>query len=359
MEDGGRILGAVEGTGTDMNGVGAARADRADRAARLFDRIGNFLDAHRLDCEPSNFAFAHTVLSQPDSALAKAVQALADGGVRLTRKDIEALGGDVAVSPAEAQRKADVLVARTQMQIESFDDTIHAIRAETQDFGRELAATADAIERSREPGGAGRDAVNDVARLTHAMIERVRTTEAQLERATEETAALRGQLEEARENARRDPLTDLPNRRAFEEAFAAQVETGAMLCVAVCDVDHFKSVNDRFGHVVGDRVLRTIGGALSEACPGHLVARYGGEEFVILFSGIELDAASAILDNARSVVSNKHYKLRETDEPLGQISFSGGVTNVADGEGCGTVFHRADRMLYSAKNAGRNRIVTG
>ncbi len=340
-----------------MTGANIARVEHgATSEQRLYDEIGDFLTAHRLDPEPANYSFAHAILSNPEGALARAVAALVDGGVRLSRHDIESLGGEVATAAKEARNQADTLVARTQMQVENFDNTIHAIRADTLDFKRELVASADAIARSSERDAAG--AVEDVVRITAAMIARVRDTEAKLERATEESTALRGQLEEARENARRDPLTDLPNRRAFEEAFVAQSEAGADICVAVCDIDHFKSVNDRFGHVVGDRVLKTVGAALGEACRGHLVARYGGEEFVVLFTGIECADAAAILDNAREVVSGKHYRVRETDAPLGDITFSGGVTHAEEGEAGGTVFHRADRLLYDAKGAGRNRIIS-
>lgn len=339
-----------------MTGANTARVERNSAGGqRLYDAIGEFLANHRLDPEPANYSFAHSILSNPEGALAKAVAALVDGGVRLTRHDIESLGGEVAVSAKEARKQADTLVAKTQMQVENFDNTLHAIRADAQDFKRELVASADAIARSSEQDAA--QAVNDVVRITAAMIARVRDTEAKLERATEESSALRGQLEEARENARRDPLTDLPNRRAFEEAFIAQSEAGADICIAVCDIDHFKSVNDRFGHVVGDRVLKTVGAALGEACRGHLVARYGGEEFVVLFTGIDCTGAAAILDHAREVVSTKHYRVRETDAPLGDITFSGGVTHAEQGEAHGTVFHRADRLLYNAKGSGRNRII--
>lgn len=325
----------------------------------LYQRIGEFLAAQRLDPEPGNYAFAHAILSDPDGALAKAVAHLTDGGVRLSRAEIEQLGGDVVISPKEVKAKAETLVAQAQMHVESFDDTISAMRAETQDFGRELAASVAAIERSKTSASTAGLAIDEVVRITAAMVQRVHSAESQLETATREAAELRGKLEEARDNARRDPLTNLPNRRAFEEAFAAQSAAGAQLAMAVADIDHFKSVNDRFGHVVGDRVLKTVSAALTEACHGHLVARYGGEEFVVLFSGVDADGARRIMDTARATVSNKHYKLRETDEPLGTISFSAGITGVEPDELFGTVFHRADRLMYEAKSGGRNCVRQG
>ncbi|MFS2109097.1 GGDEF domain-containing protein [Sphingomonas sp. Sphisp140] len=328
----------------------AVRAASGSQAARdLYDRIGEFLVDQRLDPDPANYAFAYQLLANPDGPLARAVHALTDGGVRLTRRDIESLGCDAptAGAPAATIEKAQGLVAQTQMQVEGFQDMVTAMRAETKDFGRDLAASAQAM---RSSGGDGLE----ISRLTATMLERVRTAEERLESANREASELRTKLEEARDNARKDPLTGLPNRRAFEEAYAAQAGAGTRICMAVCDVDHFKSVNDRFGHVVGDRVLKALGEALSDTCKGHLVARYGGEEFVVLFTGLDLKGAREVLDRARVAVSAKRYRLRETDAPLGEITFSAGLSPAQQGEVFGTVFHRADQLCYAAKNGGRN-----
>ena len=343
-----------------MAGARAVRtASESDSSRRLYDRIGDFLVDQRLDADPGNYAFAYHLLADPDGPLARAVHALTDGGVRLTRRDIETLGCDIQPIPhgKGAKEKADGLVAQTQMQVEGFQDMVTAIRAETEDFGRNLAASAEAISRSTD--GSGAIAIGEVARITAAMIERVHSAEARLESATREASELRQKLEEARDNARRDPLTDLPNRRALEEAYAAQAAAGTRICLAVCDVDHFKSVNDRFGHAVGDRVLKAIAEALSQTCAGHLVARYGGEEFAVLFTGVDIEAARVTLDTARATVATKRYRLRESDAPLGEITFSAGLAPAEAGEGLSTVFHRADRLLYAAKTAGRNCLQIG
>ncbi|MCW3846694.1 diguanylate cyclase [Sphingomonas sp. LB-2] len=335
-----------------MSGAKAVRvASGGNPARRLYDHIGEFLFEQRLEPDPANFAFAYHLLADPEGALAKAVRALTDGGVRLTQRDIDSLDCDVkpVASGAAAKEQADGLVAQTQMQVEGFHDMVAAMRAETEDFGRDLAASAKAI--GDLPGG-----IPEVARLTTEMLERVRTAESRLDAATREATELRSKLEEARDNARRDPLTDLPNRRAFEEAFSAQAASGATMCLAVCDVDHFKSVNDRFGHAVGDRVLKAIAAALGEACAGHLVARYGGEEFAVLFTGVDKTAARATLETARAKVATRNYRVREGDTPLGEITFSAGLTVASVDEMCATAFQRADRLLYAAKEGGRNQV---
>lgn len=330
-----------------------------DRIEHVFDCVRAFLVDHRLSPDPLHYAFAYRVVGNPAGALARSVAALAEGGVRLTTCDIEMLGGKIGASdvpePPAPERAApkpaggvDGLVAQTQMQVEGFTDMMRAIHAETQDFGRDLAASADAMRTA--------PTADDMAQLTSVMRDRVQSAEARLAAATDEADDLRAKLEEARDNARRDPLTDLPNRRAFEEAFAEASAAGKPLCLALCDVDRFKRVNDQFGHSVGDRVLKAIAGALTVACEGHVVARYGGEEFTVLFIDVDPGTARATLEKAREAVAAKRYRLRESDIPLGAVTFSAGLTQADIGEPLGVVVGRADKLLYAAKDAGRNSI---
>lgn len=346
-----------------MGGAPATRSDAMEAAAsrKLFARIGEFLAEQRLEPDPGNYAFAHAILANPRGPLAKAVASLTDGGIRLTRRDVESLGGEiVAGSGAGVDREhANGLVAQTQLHVEGFEDVIEELREETRGFGRDLAASADAIRRTRDTLSTESSLVDEVARLTAAMVERVHIAEEQMEKATREAAELRSKLEEARDDALRDPLTDLPNRRAFEEAYAAKAEDGGSLLLAVCDIDHFKAVNDRFGHAVGDRVLKAIARALQDSCGDHLVARFGGEEFVILFSDVDAAAARGTLEAARAAIELKRYKLRETDAPLGAVTVSAGLAVAGRGESVKSAFQRADALLYRAKGEGRNRVVAG
>jgi diguanylate cyclase len=340
----------------------ATRAPAGDPGHALYQRIGAFLATHHLSPDPRHYAFAYDVVSDDAGPLAKAVAALTDGGIRLSSHDIESLGGEIGTlgpspeltegEPDDAQRRADQLVARTQHQVEGFSDMVRAMHHETAGFGRDLAASAAAMGTQ-----ASTPAIEEIARLTGTILERVHTAEGRLEAATHEASSLREALEAARADALRDPLTNLPNRRAFEEGFAGADTETTPICIAMCDVDCFKSVNDRFGHAVGDRVLRAIGTALTEGCGGHLVARYGGEEFAILFNGVDLATARALLDATREHVAAKRYRLRETDAPLGAVTFSAGISPVGPGEMLGTAFARADTLLYRAKSEGRNRVI--
>lgn len=349
----------------------ASVAQRRMDGTDLYEQIGAFLATHRLSPEPAHYSFAYGVLTDPGGALAGAVARLTEDGVRLSRHDIEALGGTVSTGvspvamtatsprtvppapqpgPPPEQDRAERLVAETQAQVDGFATMMRAMQDETRGFGRDLAESAAAIHRTPSR------ALDEIARVAGGMIARIHDAESRLAQATEETDALREKLAEARDTARRDPLTGMPNRRAFAEAFAARDPAVAPWCLAVCDIDRFKRVNDQFGHAVGDRVLDAIGRTLAESCGGQLVCRYGGEEFVILIGGLDLAAATDYVDGARAAVAAKRFRNRETGASLGDITISGGVIAIQPGEDADAACARADRLLYAAKAAGRDRV---
>ncbi len=332
----------------------AVQEDRQDES--LLAAIAGFLDAHGLSPDPAHYAFAFAALTDPD--IAAAVERLTDGGLRLGRREIEELGGSVkpraATPPLAENRRAAALVARTQARVDDFADLVRDIRQETKGFGRDLAASAAAL--GRQPAMAGLD---EIARITGAMTARVRDAEARLATATAETDTLRVELAQAQGEARRDPLTGLPNRLAFEEAFGRVAPGGGPVCLAVVDIDHFKLLNDRHGHGVGDRVLNAIARCLVEACEDQMVARHGGEEFAVLTHGRSLAEAALLLDKARQCLSDKRFRDRDTGELLGQITLSAGVVALHDAEAIDVAFARADRLLYTAKADGRDRVCAG
>jgi diguanylate cyclase (GGDEF)-like protein len=156
--------------------------------------------------------------------------------------------------------------------------------------------------------------------------------------------------------ARVDPLTGTLNRRAFfdEAQRQCRLATAAAKPVAIMfDVDHFKRVNDQFGHDIGDMVLRAIG----ENVPSHpaTVGRLGGEEFAILIENSDLSAGVELSENLRTKLAALSF-----DTLLGNLSItcSFGVSEWRDGETIDELLKRADIALYTAKNDGRNRVVS-
>jgi len=168
-------------------------------------------------------------------------------------------------------------------------------------------------------------------------------------------------LEEVGRLARRDPLTGVPNRRAFEEAlaraFAQARRSGLPMAVVAADVDRFKAVNDRLGHAAGDQVLAAVAGRLAAALrDGDLVARVGGEEFAALLPGAGLDEAVEIAGRLRARVAGQ--PVVALGEALAVTVSLGCAALLPGDEEPVALLARADAKLYEAKAAGRDRVMS-
>jgi diguanylate cyclase len=171
-------------------------------------------------------------------------------------------------------------------------------------------------------------------------------------------------LAEANDKALRDPLTALGNRRFFDQKLdsalrEARAESGE-LCLAMCDIDRFKAINDKFGHPVGDMVLRAFSEIVSSAIGGQdTAARVGGEEFAIIFPGAQAPDAATVAGQIRKRLEAKKWLLGSSGAPLGAVTASFGVVQLRAEERAAQLFKRADEALYRAKSTGRNRVVVG
>lgn len=171
-------------------------------------------------------------------------------------------------------------------------------------------------------------------------------------------------LQEMHKGATQDALTGLLNRRSFlqrlSEEASATARHSLQTCLALIDVDHFKSVNDTYGHPAGDAVLVGVAQRLGQSVRGEdTVARFGGEEFVILLRHTNLTGGQILLDRLREVVAGTPFKVPTPDgEQQINITFSAGLTQLGKSDSCERVLERADVALYEAKRTGRNRVIT-
>ena len=327
----------------------AASIQRSQRS--LYEAIGAFLFQHCLAPTPANYMLAYMLVTRSSPAAVNAIEAATSDGVRLSQEDANRI-----LSEAGGQTPSQVheeMLSAARVQMEEFTRVVEVTRKETESYGRELEGSAAQIARI-DPSIASAELI----RITGAMIKRTQVAEAQLAETTKEAQALRMKLASAKEEALSDWLTGLPNRRAFEDHYGEISETGRRISVALCDVDHFKLINDSHGHAVGDRVLSHVAHSLQRHCQGHMVARMGGEEFAILFEGIDVAQAARIVEAARAELAGKRFRARDTDAPIGTITFSAGVVTAAPGEAQEALMRRADTLMYRAKQKGRNRIET-
>jgi diguanylate cyclase len=205
------------------------------------------------------------------------------------------------------------------------------------------------------------DVIVELMNRNMEMHAKVNDLSRELEAAQQQIVSLRDNVAEVGKIALTDALTELGNRRFFDQALAAEISRAhaidGELCLALADLDNFKAVNDRFGHTVGDQLLRQFGELLAQCAKDNVIAaRYGGEEFALLFPGVRIDKAAAIAESIRRKLEKKRWMIGK-GERLGTITASFGVARLAPAESTESFIARVDAMLYEAKDLGRNRVV--
>lgn len=184
-----------------------------------------------------------------------------------------------------------------------------------------------------------------------------------VEHSQEQVKMLETRLEKAKDISLYDPLTQLRNRRYYDQELPKLVIKASLdetpLCLAVADIDHFKRVNDTFGHAIGDGILKLFADLLMKNIKGRdLVVRYGGEEFVILLPETKLEDARVLLEQIRTKLQGLSLSVRTTGQTVGHVTSSFGLVQLRPNEEKGALFERADQLLYRAKEEGRNRIIS-
>ena len=310
---------------------------------------------------PLNFELWLHVAADADCPLSREISALTRVGEPITEAKSEELAarflprGQLDEEVRDVGQHLDAQLTRVAQAITSAQKT-------NADYGRTLAGAS----REMTPEAP----VADVKRMIETLASATRrvqrdndTLEKRLSTSTQEVQRLREHLESARRDAMTDALSNLPNRKAFDQGLARACEaaeaSGAPLTLAVLDIDHFKRFNDTWGHQTGDQVIRFVASIIRKSGdPPRLPARYGGEEFALVLPGERAEAAMAILNAVRVEISSRALKRRSTDEDLGAVTVSAGIAERRAGESLAAFVERADAALYESKRAGRNRVTS-
>jgi len=231
-----------------------------------------------------------------------------------------------------------------------------------EDSGQFEAALRDT--RTRLTGASSFESVHaiiaELARETTRMHSATEAVQQKLETRAREVELLTRQLEQAKSEALLDPLTGLKNRRGFELAVKELGTSGSPFkgaALVLADIDHFKQINDKHGHLLGDKILRAIGQTLQANIKGRdIAARPGGDEFAVLLQQTPLAGARALAEQIRTAVAAGRIRRSDSKEQPGSVTLSIGVAAGGSDDTLESLLARADAALYAAKRAGRNRV---
>ena len=262
------------------------------------------------------------------------------------------------VEPAEQA----LMTARTNL-LELVEQVSHAVDEATQDtcgFDTHLAA----FQQQLATAASIQDLAGDVASMlaqTQRVGEGFGKLTTQLDQSKTEVKRLTEELHRIREDAMTDVLSGLLNRRGFDRELKRMApKPGASegaLALIMLDIDHFKRVNDTYGHPLGDRVIAAVGQSIRE-CVGQagVAARYGGEEFAVLLPSQQIEIAERLAQSIRKRVEQGTIRRRHGEEPIDGVTVSAGVAVWHQADDTSSLIERADRALYASKRAGRNRV---
>ncbi len=262
------------------------------------------------------------------------------------------------VAPGEQQAQKAEAVDRL---LRSIARLIQTHMTDSDAFSERLHRATDRLSKHPQAGP-----VNEIVLALIAdnrdMRDRLASLRNQLEESRLRALRLQNELQRSEEAGMRDTVTMIGNRRFFDSALAEELEkarnVGADFCLALADLDRFKLVNDRFGHPVGDRLLRLFAEILSKNVRSEdRVARFGGEEFAVMFPGASLEEAATAVDRIRKILETKNWTIEPSGERVGKITASFGVARLRPNETGADLLKRVDQRLYDAKAKGRNCVV--
>lgn len=333
---------------------------RGPEAYKIASRALELMERHQVWPTALNFELWTHYVADPDGALARELTRLISLGEPMTELVSEELAATYLPKARlnEQIRDAGDLLSK---ELEAVSKAIHNAQKSNAAFGKELAGATKSLDKSTDVD-AIKAVVGSLAEATRRVHKENRSLETRLADSTAEVERLREHLEQVRRDATTDGLTNLANRKAFDEelerACAEADEENASICLAVLDIDHFKGFNDTWGHQTGDQVLRLVAMTLKSNIKGKdIAARYGGEEFAAVLPDTDLEGAMILADNIRKAIQAKELLKRSTNEKLGRVTASFGVAMYRTGDTPSSLIERADRCLYAAKHRGRNMVV--
>lgn len=306
-----------------------------------------------------NFEIWMHFVADPDGALGREVARILTAGEAFTDKVSDELA---ALFLPKVKLNEQIRDAGDQLskELASVSKAIQSAQKSSQAYGDTLATASQNLGLSNDVA-ALRETVDTLASATKRVQTENKSLEKRLAESSAEVSKLREHLEQVRRDATTDGLTNLANRKAFDDELAracAEADArGEALVLALIDIDHFKNFNDTWGHQTGDQVIRYVASVIGRVgAPPRFAARYGGEEFALIFPRENAELAMATLQEIREEVASRMLKRRSTNEDLGTITVSAGFAERRVGESGHSVMERADAALYASKRGGRNKV---
>ncbi len=325
--------------------------DDIEYASQLHKKAVAVLESQKLPFTPVNYSVLYSHVAQREKELTLALKSYLATGQPLNNLILRQLFDQH-------------LLAQTRFQdelIRPFGDMIEKVIAQVGEQVKSEEGVVDAlntveVQLSSIDGKLEVEKlIADLGGITLKAKQEHQALFQELNTAQEEISQLKNKLAESEKEANTDPLTGLLNRRGLEQRLKA-IETPEKTACIIVDIDHFKSINDTYGHPVGDRIIKRVAKEIELHIRGRdLAVRFGGEEFAILLIDTPIKGAERVAETLRKKIDSLQLVIKSNNTQLPPISVSLGVADFQGASEWEELFKRADDALYLAKESGRNR----
>ncbi|MEZ5691939.1 MAG: GGDEF domain-containing protein [Rickettsiales bacterium] len=337
-------------------------ANKEKKAPEFSKRALALMDKYNIPPTPENYFVWFQYAIDDNEALRNEISTIISNDLGFTKDNNEYLYHKYVISNRNQKVLDDATINTQKILVEALK-IVNDFSGETQNYNDD---TDKYLEDIVHKFGDNEDVKNIFKEIIDATANLRKSGEKisnKLKESTREINNLRKDLQQVTIEAQRDFLTGVYNRKSFERLIDEQMivakENNSDLCLLMLDVDHFKKFNDKFGHLLGDEVLKIVARTLTDTLKGRdVVARFGGEEFVVFLPETPIEGAVKVAEMIRNSIAGKGLKRKDTGETFGSITVSIGVSLFRhNNDTLPTLIKRADDALYVAKDSGRNQVV--
>ena len=315
---------------------------------------------HSIPITPENYAVWYRYVSGADGDLNKTIDSLCMEGKAFTDETNEILHRQFCQEGDESELKK--LRDDLRQILITILSQVADLTGQTQRYEKFITSSIDVLTEDASVDDV-KKVIEDLIRETKHIGKFGKTVQDELKETTRALEVLKKEFEQVKMESLVDFLTSVPNRKAFSQKLNTCMTdaspAGNTLSLLLLDIDHFKQFNDKFGHLIGDEVLRFSAKKIKDMIRGNdYLARFGGEEFVVILPQTPLAGAKVVAETIGKFFAQTKMKTVSTSQNIGAITMSIGIACYQRGESAEDLIGRADQALYVAKSTGRNRVAT-
>ena len=326
-------------------------ADEAFRLAKL----------HQISPSPKAYKLWHVYVVGENNALVKHMDHLLTSEGEISEYDLHQIYGEFIAKEEENTNHHDITSSKLNRQMDGIIDVVQEYATSSEYFSGTLDKNIALLNEDSSPEQV-LQTVKDLIFENSAMRDNSANLVDSLNESKKQVQEMQISLKKSRENEMKDALTSMYNRRYFDmmlsEAITQAQQEKTPLCLIMADIDYFKKLNDNYGHLIGDEVLKFVASLFKKNIKGQdTSARYGGEEFAIILPTTEMENAKKLMESIRVQMESANLIMTKGQKSIGKVTASFGVALFEDADEPLDLIQRADAKLYEAKNSGRNCVV--